>query len=145
MSTNFFITSGHTSSSSLVKVAFSGDGWVAATINWCNIRFGVSTSLSSSLPAASTSGCDGVCGNTTWWSYNFFSYFTQLSMKFTLLINDKMPTIVGILTIISRINTTFKSFQAEKIEFFQYFSFISSWNYKLSWAWKKFDNIGTYL
>ena len=29
---------------------------------------------------------------------------TQLSMKFILLINVKMPTIVGILTFISRIN-----------------------------------------
>ena len=31
---------------------------------------------------------------------------TQLSTKFTLLINAKMPTIVGMLTIISVINTT---------------------------------------
>ena len=34
------------------------------------------------------------------------SYSTQLSMKFILLINVKMPTIVGILTFISMINTT---------------------------------------
>ena len=33
-----------------------------------------------------------------------FSFSTQLSMKFILLINVKMPTIVGILTFISRIN-----------------------------------------
>ena len=33
-----------------------------------------------------------------------FSCSTQLSTKFILLINVKMPTIVGILTIISRIN-----------------------------------------
>ena len=31
---------------------------------------------------------------------------TQLSMKFFLLINVKMPTIVGILTFMSRKNTT---------------------------------------
>ena len=31
-----------------------------------------------------------------------FSYSTQLSMKFFLLINIKMPTIVGILIFISR-------------------------------------------
>ena len=37
--------------------------------------------------------------------YIFFSYtVTQPSMKFILLINVKMPTIVGILTFISRIN-----------------------------------------
>ena len=34
----------------------------------------------------------------------FFSYSTQLSMKFFLLINIKMPTIVGILMFISRKN-----------------------------------------
>ena len=34
-----------------------------------------------------------------------FSYSTQLSTKFILLINVKMPTIVGILRIISMINT----------------------------------------
>ena len=34
----------------------------------------------------------------------FFSISTQLSMKFILLINVKMPTIVGILTFMSRIN-----------------------------------------
>ena len=33
-----------------------------------------------------------------------FSCSTQLSMKFILLINVKMPTTVGILTFISRIN-----------------------------------------
>ena len=35
-----------------------------------------------------------------------FSYSTQLSMNFILLINVKMPTFVGILTFISMINTT---------------------------------------
>ena len=35
-----------------------------------------------------------------------FSYSTQLSTKFILLINVKMPTIVGILTFISMINST---------------------------------------
>ena len=35
-----------------------------------------------------------------------FSCSTQLSSKFILLINVKMPTIVGILTFISMINTT---------------------------------------
>ena len=35
-----------------------------------------------------------------------FSYSTQLSTKFILLINVKMPTIVGILTFMSMINTS---------------------------------------
>ena len=38
--------------------------------------------------------------------YKLFSCSVQLSMKFVLLIHVKMPTIVGILTFISRINTT---------------------------------------
>ena len=37
--------------------------------------------------------------------YIFFSCSTQLSTKFILLINVKMPTIVGILTFISMIGT----------------------------------------
>ena len=37
--------------------------------------------------------------------FNFFSCSTQLSTIFILLINVKMPTIVGILTFISMINT----------------------------------------
>ena len=38
-----------------------------------------------------------------------FPCSTQLSTKFIQLINVKMPTIVGILTFISRINTTSES------------------------------------
>ena len=38
--------------------------------------------------------------------YKTFCMSTQLSTKFILLINLKMPTIVGILTFISMINTT---------------------------------------
>ena len=45
-----------------------------------------------------------------------FSCSTQLSMKFILLINVKLPTIVGILTFISMINTTSERFRA--INFF---------------------------
>ena len=52
-----------------------------------------------------------------------FSCSTQLSMKFILLINVKMPTIVGILTFISMINTTFERLKARNISICQYFSF----------------------
>ena len=41
-----------------------------------------------------------------------FSYTTQLSTKFILLINVKMPTIVGILTFMSMINTTSERLEA---------------------------------
>ena len=43
-----------------------------------------------------------------------FSYSTQLSMKFFLLINIKMPTIVGILIFISRKNFMLSSALQEK-------------------------------
>ena len=49
-----------------------------------------------------------------------FSCSTQLSMKFIMFINVKMPTIVGILTLMSMINTTSESLNAFC---FQQFSF----------------------
>ena len=52
-----------------------------------------------------------------------FSCSSQLRMKFIMLINVKMPTIVDILTSISMINTTSESLKARKILFFQYYSF----------------------
>ena len=51
-----------------------------------------------------------------------FSYSTQLSTKFILLINVKMPTI-GILTFISIINTTFERLKARHFIMCLYFSF----------------------
>ena len=52
-----------------------------------------------------------------------FSYSTQLSTKFILLINVKMPTNVGILTFISMINTTSERFKARHFFICWYFSF----------------------
>ena len=52
-----------------------------------------------------------------------FSRTTQLSMKFILLINVKMPTVVGILTFISMINTTSERLRARKLFMCLYFSF----------------------
>ena len=43
-----------------------------------------------------------------------FTCSIQLRMKFILLINVQMPTVVGILTYISRIDTTSESFKARK-------------------------------
>ena len=43
-----------------------------------------------------------------------FSCSTQLSMKFVLLINGKMPTIVGILTFMSRKNSILGFSESEK-------------------------------
>ena len=52
-----------------------------------------------------------------------FSCSTQLSTKFILLINVKMPTIVGILTFISMINTTSERFKAINFFICRYFMF----------------------
>ena len=55
-----------------------------------------------------------------------FSCSTQLSMKCSLLINVKMPTIVGILTYISMINTTSERLKARHFFICQYFSFLAA-------------------
>ena len=52
-----------------------------------------------------------------------FPYPTQLSTKFILLINVKMPTIVGIFTFISRLNKTSESSKERQIIIFRHFSF----------------------
>ena len=52
-----------------------------------------------------------------------FSCSTQLSKKFILLMNVKVPTIVGILTFISRINTTPERIKSRNFFICRYFSF----------------------
>ena len=52
-----------------------------------------------------------------------FSCSTQLSTKFILLINVKMPTIVGILTFMRMINTTSERLKAINFFICRYFSF----------------------
>ena len=71
-----------------------------------------------------------------------FSCSIQISMKFILLINVKMPTFAGILTLISSINTIAESFKQEKI-FFHHSNF--SWAIEISCSveisMRKFYNI----
>ena len=50
-----------------------------------------------------------------------FPCSTQLSRGFILLINVKMPTIVGILTYISMINTSPERLKAKKLPYFTVF------------------------
>ena len=52
---------------------------------------------------------------------NLFSYSAQLSTNLILLINVKMPTIVGILTFISMINTTAERLKARNFFICRYF------------------------
>ena len=67
-------------------------------------------------------------------SYKLFSYSTQLTTKFILLINVKMPTIVGILTFISMINTRLRDLTQETFIFVGILVFMISWNFMLSWV-----------
>ena len=52
-----------------------------------------------------------------------FPCLNQLRTKFILLINVKMPTIVGILTFISMINTTSERLKARNVFICRYFTF----------------------
>ena len=63
--------------------------------------------------------------NLSFWSrgYKKFPCSTQLCTKFILLINVKIPTIVGILTFTYMINTTSERFKATNFFVCQYFSF----------------------
>ena len=54
-------------------------------------------------------------------------------MQFIKLINVKMPTNDGILTIISRIDTASESFKAIKIFFFQNFRFYQQLKFHAQW------------
>ena len=58
--------------------------------------------------------------------YKTFSCSTQLSTKVILLINVKMPTIVGILTFISMINTTSERLKARNFITLSILVFMSS-------------------
>ena len=52
-----------------------------------------------------------------------FSYSTQLGINLILLINVEMPTIVGVVTFISKINTTSERLKARHFFICWYFSF----------------------
>ena len=57
-----------------------------------------------------------------------------------------MSTIVGILTFISMINITSERLKARNFFICQYFSFYEQLKFRaqLSWAWKKFYNLGAW-
>ena len=63
---------------------------------------------------------------------------------FIVLINVKMSTIVGILTFISRINTTSESLKARKVFIFQHFSLYEQLKFLCSveLSMLKFYNLG---
>ena len=59
----------------------------------------------------------GTCGSGT------FLCSTHLSMKFIMIINVKMPTIVGILIFMSMINITSKHLKARRVLLLRHFKF----------------------
>ena len=58
-------------------------------------------------------------------------------MKFIKLINVKMPTIVGILILMSKINTTSENLKAKKVFSFKYFRFYEHLKYHAKLSTKK--------
>ena len=67
-------------------------------------------------------------------------------MKFCLLINVRMPTIVGILTFMSRKNSILGLSEPKKGRISWYFNTYEHLDFhaQLSWAWKKFCNLGAW-
>ena len=67
-----------------------------------------------------------------------------MSMKFILLINVKMPTIVGMLTFISMIKTSLDSLKSRNVYTFQHFCFYEQFELLCSveLSMKKFYNLG---
>ena len=73
-----------------------------------------------------------------------FSCSAQLSMKFFQRINVKMPTIVGTLTFMSGKNSILGLSEPKKsrISWYFYTYVYLKFHAQLSWAWKKFYNLG---
>ena len=74
--------------------------------------------------------------------YKTFFMQTQLTMKFIMLINIKMPTTVGILTFISMKNTTSESFRVRKVFIFQHFCFYKQMKSHAPFSMNKVSNLG---
>ena len=76
--------------------------------------------------------------------YNFFSCSNELSMKFFLLINIKMPTIVGILTSMSGKNSILGLTGPRNSHISWYFYTYEHLEFhsQLSWAWKNLITSG---
>ena len=75
---------------------------------------------------------------------NLFSCSAKLRLKFILLINVKMPTIVGILTFISRINYSLMEFVPVFSTDFGYFTIYEQFKFHAQSAemsTKKFYNL----
>ena len=64
----------------------------------------------------------------------FFSYSTQLSTEFILLITVKMPTIVGTLSFISMKNTTSERLKARHFFICWYFGFYEQLKFRAQWS-----------
>ena len=89
--------------------------------------FNICGCLSSNILFCSAMGWSLICDCGITWprGYKSFSCSTELNTHFILLINVTMPTItiVGTVTFISMINTTFESLKARNFITCRYFSF----------------------
>ena len=77
--------------------------------------------------------------------YKTFSCSTELSIKFIMLTNTKLPTIVDILTFISWLEQHLRAWKHEQCSIVSVIVFMCVCNFysQLSWAWKRFFNLGT--
>ena len=108
--------------------------WIRASISWVSsivflLSWIVWCSMVMSLPGPKV--------------IQLFSCSTQMSTKFILLINIKMPTIAGILTFISMINAIHERLKERNVFIYWYFSFYEQFKVRahLSWARSKFYNL----
>ena len=94
------------------------------TIKLCKLNFCISFSGTFKFSLPTVHSVSYGPGNKKTWPkvIKLYSYSTQLSTKFILLINVKMPTIVGILTFISMIRTASERLKARNFFICRYFS-----------------------
>ena len=74
--------------------------------------------------------------------YKTFFMLNSTEHKFIMLMNVKMPTIVGILTFFRMINATSQSLKARKVLIFQHLSFCEQLKYHTQLSIKSFITSG---
>ena len=96
---------------------------IGSWIRHCTIYMASSAKLA--LDLGIHAGC--FCREKTWpRGYKNVPCSNQLSTKFIMLINVKIPTVVGILTFVSMINATYERLKARNFFICRVFSFMSS-------------------
>ena len=80
--------------------------------------------------------------NTLTPGFKTFSMLHSIEHEIYHAYRFKMPTIVGILTFISMLNTTSESLKVGKVYFLPFSFYEQLFHAHFIWAWKKFYNPG---